>query len=100
MRRVLLWVPSATLLVAVQVVAQAPARRASAGVTIITTGARLRAPVAFELGAKPIVDIGGVEEDPDLELRSRNGYLQAARFADGGFAVSDQVRVQYFDKAG
>lgn len=80
--------------------AQAPRVRDSVGIRIVENASRLKAPVIFTLGAKPNVDIGGLDADPDKELSSRNGYPRAIRLSDGRVAISDRNRVQFFDRTG
>ena len=83
-----------------EISAQATKVRDSVGIHIVENTARLSAPVAFTLGAKPNVDIGGLDSDPDKELSTHNGYPRAIRLTDGRVAVIDRTRVQYFGKDG
>src|SRR5436190_13432099 len=79
---------------------QAPRVRDSAGVHIVENGPRLRAPIAFTIGAKPIFDVGGVEADPANEFSPRQGYFRGLRLSNGSVVVIDASRLQFFDAAG
>lgn len=91
---------SAILLDAQAVSAQTAGVCDSVGIRIVENSSRLKAPVAFTLGAKPNVDMGGLEDDPDRELSPRNGYPRAIRLTDGRVVIADVARVQFFDKDG
>ncbi len=80
--------------------AQQPAARDSAGIRITENPARASARVAFRIGATPLLEVGGLEADPDLEFDHRQGYLRAARLSDGGLVVIDVWRVHFFDARG
>ena len=79
--------------------AQAPVTRDSAGIRIVENPSRKSAPVAFALGAQ-LMDVGGVEANPDEEFDHNQGYLRAARLSDGGIAVIDVARVHCVDSKG
>ena len=72
----------------------------SAGVRIIENSARKDAPVRFRLGDKPLVEVGGIEPNPDEEFDHKQGYLRGVRLSNGGLAVMDVSRVHYFDASG
>lgn len=91
---------SLALAVTAPLAAQALTIRDSTGIRIVENPARLTAPVAFRLGDKPTYSVGGLEGNPDIELRPSNGYLRATRLASGSVAVADEIRVQFFDAAG
>jgi hypothetical protein len=74
--------------------------RDSSGVQIIENSALRDAPVRFGLGDKPLLEVGGVESNPDEEFDHRQGWLAAARLSNGGLAVIDLSRVHYFDAKG
>lgn len=80
--------------------AQEARARDSAGVRIIENAARKDAPVRYRLGDKPLLQVGGIESNPDEEFDHKQGYLRAVRLADGGLAVIDVSRVHYFDVTG
>ena len=82
---------------AVNASAQTARIRDSVGIRIVENSSRLSAPVAFTLGTKPNVDIGGLDADPQNELATRQGYPHAIRLNDGRVAVLDGSRVQFFD---
>ncbi|MEP6832388.1 MAG: hypothetical protein ABJB74_03300, partial [Gemmatimonas sp.] len=71
--------------------------RDSAGIRIASNAARSAAPVAFKLADKPLIRVGGLENDPDVELNSRNVAMTGVRLASGGFVVAERVRLQFFD---
>ncbi len=75
----------------------APVVRDSAGVRIVENTARLRAPVVFRLGPTPLLEVGGIEGNPDMELNHLQGYLRGVPLSGGGLAVIDMVRVHYFN---
>lgn len=74
--------------------------RDSAGVRIIETSARKDAPVRFKLGDRPLLEVGGIESNPDDEFDHKQGYLLGVRLSNGGLAVIDVSRVHYFDAQG
>ncbi|MEP6832387.1 MAG: hypothetical protein ABJB74_03295 [Gemmatimonas sp.] len=77
--------------------AQTATVRDSVGIKIVSNSARSAAPVAFKLADKPLIRVGGLESDPDLEFDFKSGYMQAIRLSNGGLVVSDKVRLQFFD---
>lgn len=77
-----------------------PRTRDSAGVRIVENAARMSAPVRFVLSEKPVLEVGGLEDDPAKEFNQRNGYLRGVMLSDGGLAVIDMNRVHFFDAAG
>jgi hypothetical protein len=80
--------------------AQEARSRDSAGVRIIENSARQDAPVRFRLGDKPLLEVGGIEPNPDEEFEHKQGYLRGVRLSNGGLAVMDVSRVHYFDASG
>jgi hypothetical protein len=78
----------------------APVVRDSAGVRIVENTARLRAPAVFRLGPEPLLEVGGIEGNPDIEFNHLNGYLRGVPLSGGGLAVIDMVRVHYFNAQG
>lgn len=80
--------------------AQLPRARDSAGVHIMETAARATAPIAFRLGDKPLLDIGGLRDNPDDELDPHGGYLNLVRLSDGGSVVNDNVKLRFYDPSG
>lgn len=77
-----------------------PRTRDSAGVHIVENAARMSAPVRFVLSEKPVLEVGGLEDDPAKEFNQRNGYLRGVMLSDAGLAVIDMNRVHFFDAAG
>jgi hypothetical protein len=81
-------------------VPQGPVVRDSAGVQIVLNPSRRVAPVAFAIGMQSVLDIGGMENDPEQEFDHNQGYLRAARLSDGRLAVIDVTRIHYFTPNG
>jgi hypothetical protein len=81
-------------------VPQGPVVRDSAGVQIVLNPSRRVAPVAFAIGMQSVLDIGGMENDPEQEFDHNKGYLRAARLSDGRLAVIDVTRIHYFTPNG
>jgi len=69
----------------------------SAGIRIVSNPARSAAPAVFRLGDKPLIRVGGLESNPDLEFDFKSGYVMAVRLSNGGLVVGDKVRLQFFD---
>lgn len=80
--------------------AQFPRVRDSAGVHIVENSARASASIAFHVGEKPILDLGGLKPSPDDEFTSGAGYLKSLALSDGRQVVIDQTRVRFFDARG
>jgi len=78
------------------VAAQPPLVRDSAGIRIVQNGARLKAPLVFRLGTTPSLEVGGIEDSPEVEFNHNQGFLTGARLSNGGLAVIDTDRLQYF----
>lgn len=77
------------------------APRDSAGIQIVENVARRTFPLNLKLGDRPLLTVGGLHDDnPDVEFDSRQGYLRAARLANGGMAVIDVNKVKFFDATG
>jgi hypothetical protein len=68
-------------------------------VTIVGGQSLASARTAFHLGA-PRLDIGGLSDDPDLELDSRNGLITALRLTSGGVVIADGALLRYYDAKG
>jgi hypothetical protein len=79
---------------------QATHTRDSAGVRIVENPARTTFPVNLHLGTHAMLDVGGLQPNPDDEFDGHQGYLRAARLSDGGLAVIDVHRIQYFNARG
>lgn len=80
--------------------AQAPTRRESVRVQVIQNGALSSAPTRYWLAAAPTFDVGGLEDDPELEFNARRGEVWAVPLRSGGLAVLDVSRVQVFSSTG
>jgi hypothetical protein len=81
--------------------AQAPAVRDSAGIRIVENPARLSFPINLKIGPTPTFDVGGLHDDnPDAEFDSKQGYLRGVRLSNGGLVAIDVNKVKYFDAAG
>jgi hypothetical protein len=74
--------------------------RDSAGVRIHVLPPLLTSRVGFELGAKPRIDMGGLEDVVENEFKPSQGYLRAVELSDGGWAVIDETRMHLFDRSG
>jgi hypothetical protein len=77
--------------------AQAPSVRDSTGIRIVTNPALSSAKEAFTFGATPTYRVGGLEEVPEQEFKSNQGYLRGAFLSDGRFVVTDESRIHFFD---
>jgi hypothetical protein len=82
------------------VAAQQPAIRDSAGIRIVQNASRASAQVQFRVGNTPVLNVGGTENDPTNEFNHNDGYIRGVPLSNGGLAVSDVWRVQYFDSRG
>jgi hypothetical protein len=80
--------------------AQSFITRDSAGIRIIENSALGDAPVRFRLAPQSVLDVGGLEANPELEFAATRGELRAFPLPDGGLAVLDISRLQLFSKAG
>ena len=80
--------------------AQESRTRDSSGVKVIEHDARKDAPIAFRLGDKPLLEVGGGESNVADQFEHSQGYLRGVRLSDGGVAVIDVSRVHYFDANG
>ena len=87
------------LLVTGALQAQAPRVHDSAGVRIVENPPRLTAPIVFQLG-KPTFDAGGLQQHPDDELSTRNGYPRAMRAPNGNVIILDRTRVLFYASSG
>lgn len=86
--------------VAVSLHAQAPTVRDSAGVRIVTNPALVAAPETFRFDPSPTLDVGGLEDNPELEFKSNQGYLRGVFLSDGTLAATDEWRLQFFNPRG
>jgi hypothetical protein len=77
-----------------------PRTHDSAGVRIVENLSRQSGPVLFALSEKPVIDVGGLEDDPAKEFNHRNGYLRAVMLSAGELVVIDMNRVHFFDAKG
>jgi hypothetical protein len=77
-----------------------PRVRDSSGVRIVENGARMTAPVKFVLSEKPVLEVGGLEDDLTKEFNQRQGYLRGVLLSMGDLAVIDVNRVHLFDATG
>lgn len=85
---------------AVSLHAQAPTVRDSAGIRIVMNPSFAAAPETFRFNPSPILDVGGLDDDPDLEFKSNQGYLRGVFLSNGTLAVTDEWRLQFFDRQG
>lgn len=69
-------------------------------VSVVLTDGRADAPEAFRLAERPVLVVGGSQANPEDELDASQGYLRAARLADGGLAVIDVDKVRVYDATG
>jgi len=88
-----IWLCSAMLMPSV-------AQSASGQVKVIQVAPRATVKGAFTMGAKPVFDVGGIQDNPEDEFDHKNGYLRAVTLSDGGLAVIDRVKVRLFDARG
>lgn len=80
--------------------AQAPTVRDSAGIRIVMNPALTSAPETFRFNPSPILDVGGLDDNPDLEFKSNQGYLRGTFLSNGTLVVTDEWRLQFFDRQG
>lgn len=80
--------------------AQAPTVRDSAGIRIVMNPALASAPETFRFNPSPILDVGGLDDNPDLEFKSNQGYLRGTFLSNGTLVVTDEWRLQFFDRQG
>jgi hypothetical protein len=86
------------LVVATSLQAQAPSVRDSAGIRIVMNPALSAAKEVFVFQREPSFQVGGLEDDPDKEFKSNQGYLRGVFLSDGTLAVTDEWRLQFFDR--
>jgi hypothetical protein len=79
--------------------AQQPLRRDSAGIEIVTNGSIADAPLRYIVLPRPIIDIGGLSENVDNELRD-DAIVSIARLQWGELAVPNGHTLQIHDGAG
>lgn len=80
--------------------AQRVTTRDSLGIRIVETGGRQNSPAVFSLSDAPAVNLGGLENDPNLEFDARSGHFAAIRLGNGNLVVADKTRLQMFDRVG
>jgi hypothetical protein len=80
--------------------AQSRPRRESVRVEVVQNGALASAPARYRLAGKPTFDVGGLEDDPELEFNTRRGEVWAVPLRSGGLAVLDVTRVHVFSSTG
>src|SRR5690606_8668683 len=73
--------------------AQQPLRRDSAGIEIVTNGSIADAPLRYIVLPRPIIDIGGLSENVDNELRD-DAIVSIARLQWGELAVPNGHTLQ------
>ena len=78
--------------------AQAPIVRDSAGIRIVMNPALSAAKELFVFQREPSYQVGGLEEDPVKEFKGNQGYLRGVFLSDGTLAVTDEWRLQFFDR--
>jgi sugar lactone lactonase YvrE len=86
------------LIVATSLPGQASSVRDSAGIRIVMNPALTTAKELFVLQREPSYRVGGLEDDPGKELKSNQGYLRGVFLSDGTLAVTDEWRLQFFDR--
>lgn len=80
--------------------AQSNVPPARGGPVLVENGALLSAPARYRLAPTPTFDVGGLEQDPELEFNARRGELWAVPLRSGGLAVLDVTRVHVFSSTG
>lgn len=88
------------LLLAAPALAQRPTVRDSAGVRIVEHETVRGAPVAFRFATSPFYDVGGVNDDPRLELLGRTPWEEAIRLSDGRLVVAEANELRVFGPDG
>ena len=74
--------------------------RDSAGIRIVNNPAVSSMRPAFRLSAPPMLTLGGLQRNIDLEFRSPGAYVAAVRLSTGHVAVVDWDRIHLVDSAG
>ena len=82
------------------VLAQPPGTLRNADSLTVSNGSRSDAAIAFKLGDAPLLDVGGLQRDPDNELSSSSAYVQGVLLGNGGAAAVDGSRVLFYDGQG
>lgn len=77
-----------------------PLIRDSAGVLIVEHHTIRNAPIAFRIADKPLLELGGLKDDPREELDARNPFANAARLSDGRIVVPEFSSFKMFDAGG
>src|SRR5690242_13542419 len=80
--------------------AQAPTVRDSAGIRIVMNPGLSAARETFTYHPEAMYDVGGLEDDPEKEFNSRQGYLRGVFLSNGSFVATDEWRMQFFDAKG
>jgi hypothetical protein len=97
------WWSVATLatLVAMRIgAAQAPSVRAGSGVRIVEHESIRNAPVAFRFASTPFYDVGGLNDDPRLELTAGTPWEDAIRLSDGRVVTAEAHELRVFGADG
>jgi hypothetical protein len=76
------------------------AERDSSGIRIVENAPRASTPYRFAIALTPTFRVGGAEVDANLEFDHRQGFLRAIRLSDGRIAVTDVVRIHFFNAEG
>ncbi len=72
----------------------------SSGVEIVELASIQTSRVAFVVSPKPLVRLGGLQDDERAEFSPRHGLLRTLRLSDGQIVVNDFSAVKIFDAAG
>lgn len=99
-QQVALAVGAATIALPASGKAQGVTIRDSAGVRVVSTGARSTSRIAFELATSPSLELGDNKAAVEEEFTHQSGALRAVHLASGGFAAIDETRVHFFNKRG
>ena len=79
---------------------QEATRGASAAAPLVESDELSTAPSRYRLSPRPTLDIGGLEQDPELEFNARRAEVWAVPLRSGGLAVLDVSRVHIFSSTG
>ena len=88
------------VLLAAPASAQRPTIRDSAGVRIVEHETIRGAPVAFRFAPTPFYDVGGMNDDPRLELLARTPWDEAVRLSDGSVVTAEANELRVFGPDG
>ncbi len=78
----------------------AQSRIDSAGIQIAEFASIQTSRIAFVVSTKPIVRLGGLQDDERSEFSPRHGFLGTRRVTDGRIVVNDYSSVKIFDSTG